>query len=58
MNQQQRNPLPKSFEPPPLPAAPGPMRPDVRPPDTNELLKKMRSIERNSGQRYRQRQGE
>lgn len=36
----------------------GPNRPDVKRPDTNELLKRMRRIDPEQARRYRQRSGE
>jgi hypothetical protein len=36
----------------------GPRGPKIEKPDTRELLKKMQSVDRRSGQRYRQRTGQ
>ncbi|MDM7461840.1 MAG: ubiquitin-like protein UBact [bacterium] len=36
----------------------GPSKPDVKRPDTNELLKRMRRIDPEQARRYRQRSGE
>jgi hypothetical protein len=36
----------------------GPRRPDAQPPDTKELLKKMRRVDPNQAKRYRQRTGQ
>jgi hypothetical protein len=36
----------------------GPVSPNINKPDTSKLLKKMQSIDRKSGERYRQRQGQ
>lgn len=35
-----------------------PKRPDVNRPDTNELLKRMRRVDKDQSRRYRQRTGE
>jgi hypothetical protein len=36
----------------------GPSKPDVRRPDTNELIKRMKRIDPEQAKRYRQRSGE
>ena len=36
----------------------GPSKPDVKRPDTSDLLKRMRQIDPESARRYRQRSGE
>jgi hypothetical protein len=36
----------------------GPKRPDAAPPDTKELLNKMRRVDPNQAKRYRQRTGQ
>jgi hypothetical protein len=36
----------------------GPSKPDVKRPDTNELLKRMRRIDPEQARRYRQRSGQ
>lgn len=36
----------------------GPKRPDVRRPDTNELIKRMKRIDPEQAKRYRQRSGQ
>jgi hypothetical protein len=50
----------------PMPAEPlrkegdggGPSKPDVKRPDTNELLKRMKRVDPDAARRYRQRSGE
>ena len=50
----------------PMPVAPerkegdggGPSKPDVKRPDTNDLLKRMKRVDPDAARRYRQRSGE
>ncbi|MDQ2866818.1 MAG: ubiquitin-like protein UBact [Verrucomicrobiota bacterium] len=56
--------MPERIQKPPTPWGPkqgdgdGPRAPDVSRPDTNDLLKKMRKVDPNQSQRYRQRTGQ
>ena len=53
----------RPFDPIPKPSGPeeeggGPRRPDVGPPDKDNLLKRMRKVDPKQAERYRQRTGE
>lgn len=53
-----RRPIPQDPTTRPGGDGDGPTRPDVKRPDTNELLKRMRRIDPEQARRYRQRSGE
>ncbi len=53
-----RRPIPQEPLTKPGSDGDGPSRPDVRRPETNELLKRMRRIDPEQARRYRQRSGE
>ena len=52
----------RPFDPMPKPASPdegsGPRRPDVGPPDKDNLMKRMKKVDPKQAERYRQRTGQ
>lgn len=56
--QQQKTPEPAPWSDGPKQSGPGPSRPNIDMPNTKRLLDKMKKIDKNASQRYKQRTGQ